>query len=175
MMTAGLKVTTPTDVQIVMTRSFAAPRSRVWRAMTTPDLVRRWMFTPPGWSWATCEMDVRVGGAYCWAWNGPDGRIALTIRGTHTEVVAPARLVHTERMEMGPGAGACGGDDCCDAEPWELTATLDLKESGGRTDFTMTLRFPSKAARDAALASGMEQGVSAGYDALDRLLATMRG
>jgi len=172
MKTEGLQVTTPSDLEIVMTRSFQAPRALVWQALTRSDLVQKWMFTPPGWSWAACEMDVRVGGRYRWAWNGPDGRIALTIEGEHTEVVPPSRIVHDEHMQMGPGAGGdCGGQD---AEPWQLTACSELTESDGRTLLTMTLTFPSKAARDGALASGMEHGVSAGYDTLDRLLPTLR-
>lgn len=171
---AGLKVTTPSDLEIVMTRDFAAPRALVWDAMTKPELLRTWMFTPPGWSWATCEMDVRVGGNYRWEWNGPDGTVALKIWGVHREVTPPAKLVHTQRMEMGPGAGACATEcatDCAGDAAWELLASIELTEERGRTRLRMTLKFPSNEARDGALASGMEQGVSAGYDALDRLLA----
>jgi uncharacterized protein YndB with AHSA1/START domain len=168
-----LKVTTPSDHEIVMTRSFNAPRELVWDAMTTPDLVKRWMFTPPGWTWSVCEMDVRVGGNYRWEWNGPDGRMGLAIWGVHREVQAPAKLVHSERMEMGPGAGECGGGEA--AEPWELLATLELTERDGQTHLRMTLLFPNKEARDMALASGMEHGVSAGYDTLDSILSGSPG
>jgi uncharacterized protein YndB with AHSA1/START domain len=178
MMKHALKVTTPSDREIVMTRSFNAPRPLVWDAMTRPELVKRWMFTPPGWMWSVCEMDVRVGGAYRWEWNGPDGRLALKIWGVHKEVQPPSRIVHSERMEMGPGAGACGGGDGGGesgggggAEPWELLATLDLTERDGQTHLKMTLLFPSKEGRDMALASGMEHGVAAGYDTLDQILA----
>lgn len=170
MNTAGLQVSTPTDTTIVMTRSFNAPRSLVWEAMTRADLVRRWMFCPPGWSWAACEMDVRVGGEYRWEWNGPDGTLALTIRGVHREVVPPRRIVHTERMEMAPGAGPCAPDGG-PPEPWELVATLELTDHGGTTAMTMTLAFGSRQARDMALKSGMEQGMEAGYQQLDAFLA----
>ena len=170
MKTGTLKVTTPTDLEIVMTRAFDAPRRLVWDAMTKPDLVRRWLFTPPGWTWAECEMDVRVGGKFRWAWNGPDGRVALSIWGEHREVNPPARIVHTERMEMGPGAGGCGPDGE-NPDPWELLATIELVEQGGKTYLTMTLLFPTREGRDGALASGMEHGVAAGYDTLDGLLA----
>ena len=172
METGGLKVTTPSDVEIVMTRSFDAPRRLVWEAMSKPELVRRWMFTPPGWTWAACEMDTRVGGKFRWAWNGPDGKLALKIWGENREVKPPERVVHTERMEMGPGAGDCGSGDE-GTEPWELLATVELVEEDGKTHLTMTLLFPSKEARDGALASGMERGVAAGYDTLDGLLAEM--
>jgi uncharacterized protein YndB with AHSA1/START domain len=168
--TCALQVATPTDTTIVMTRTFDAPRRLVWDAMTKAELVRRWMFCPPGWSWATCDMDVRAGGKYCWAWNGPDGQLALSIWGVHREVDPPSRIVHTERMEMGPGAGRCGPDGGC-SEPWELLATLELSEKEGLTFMKMTLAFGSKQARDAALASGMERGMEAGYTQLDALLA----
>lgn len=167
-----LKVSTPTDTTIVMTRPFQAPRPMVWDAMTKPELLKRWMFCPPGWVWATWEMDVRVGGRFHWAWNGPDGRLALSIRGEYREVKPPARIVHTEVMEMGPGAGECcpGGGGSCPDE-WELLAALDLEERGGVTTMTMTLSFATKQARDGALASGMEHGMEAGYVAMDAYLA----
>jgi uncharacterized protein YndB with AHSA1/START domain len=170
--TGTLKVTTPTDLEIVMMRSFDAPRRLVWNAMTKPDLVRRWMFTPPGWTWAECEMDVRVGGKFRWAWNGPDGVLALSIWGEYREVTPPAKIVHTECMEMGAGAGGHGSDGE-HAEPWELRATLELVEQGGKTRLKMTLLFPTREGRDAALASGMEHGVAAGYETLDGLLAEL--
>lgn len=170
---AALQVATPTDTTIVMTRTFEASRRLVWDAMTKPELVQRWMFCPPGWSWAACEMDVRVGGTYRWEWNGPDGRLALTIRGVHREVDPPARIVHTERMEMAPGAGPCAPDGG-PPEPWELVATLELTETDGITSMRMTLAFGSKEARDAALQSGMEQGMEAGYKNLDAFLASGR-
>lgn len=165
-----LQVATPTDTTIVMTRKFDAPRRMVWDAMTRADLVRRWMFCPPGWSWATCEMDVRVGGAYRWEWNGPDGDLALTIRGVHREVDPPNKIVHTELMEMAPGAGPCAPDGG-PPEPWELVATLELTDTDGGTAMKMTLAFNSRQARDTALASGMEQGMEAGYQQLDAFLA----
>lgn len=170
MVTAGLQVSTPTDKTIVFTRNFNAPRALVWDAMTRPELLPRWMFCPPGWSWAACEMDVRVGGKYLWAWNGPNGQLALSIRGEYREVAPPSRVSHTEIMEMGPGAGPCGPEGGC-AEPWELLATLELSEKDGVTAMKMTLSFASKQARDGALASGMEQGMEAGYVSLDAYLA----
>jgi uncharacterized protein YndB with AHSA1/START domain len=105
-------------------------------------------------------------------WIGPDGQVAMTISGEHREVNPPSRLVHTERMEMGPGAGG-NASSCESTEPWELLATIELTERGSRTRLRMTLLFRSKEARDAALASGMEHGVSAGYERLDGLLAEL--
>src|SRR5262245_19559109 len=126
-----LEVTTPSDLEIVMSRTFNAPRRMVWEAMTTPDLMRRWLFSPPGWTMTECVMDVSVGGKYRWTWTGPDGRHAMTISCLHKVVNPPAKLVHTELMEMGPGAGECGGGDGdAGGAPWELVATLDFTERG---------------------------------------------
>jgi len=158
-----LQVTLPSDREIVVTRVFDAPRRLVWDAMTKPELVRRWLYAPEGWSMNVCEGDARVGGTFRWAWNGPDGRPALAIWGVNREVVPPERLVHTESMEMGGWIS-----------PGELVATLVLTEQGGRTTLHMTMVFPSKEARDGALASGMEHGMEAGYKKLDEILAATR-
>jgi uncharacterized protein YndB with AHSA1/START domain len=154
-----LHVTTPTDREIVMTRTFDAPRATVFDAMTKPELLRRWLFGPPGWSMVACEGELRVGGSFRWAWRGPDGA-EMAMRGTYREVAAPERVVRTETFDFG-----------CEAQAGEQVATLALAEQGGKTLLTITLVYPSKEARDAALASGMEQGVAAGYDRLDELLA----
>jgi len=161
MSTATLKVATPTDTTIVMTRMFNAPRRLVYAAMTDPAWLPRWLFHPPGWSMVTCEGDVRVGGKYRWAWNDEHGHPALLIHGEYTEVSPPGRIVHTETMEMG-GCGPMG----------TLVSTLELIDRGERTDMRMTLAFDSREARDGALASGMEHGMEAGYAQLDALLAT---
>jgi uncharacterized protein YndB with AHSA1/START domain len=142
--------------------------------MIKPDLVRRWMFVPPGWAWAECEMDVRVGGKYRWGWNGPDGTVALSLWGEYREVTPPAKIVHTQSMRMGPAAPE-HGSDCENAGAWELLATLELVEQGGKTRLKMTLAFPTREGRDAALASGMERGMAAGYETLDALLSELAG
>jgi uncharacterized protein YndB with AHSA1/START domain len=64
MSTAALEVMTPSDREIMMTRDFDAPRHLVWEAMTRPEFLQRWLFMPPGWAWAECRMDVRVGGTF---------------------------------------------------------------------------------------------------------------
>ena len=157
-----LNVSTPNDFQIVMTRHFDAPRHLVWNAMTRPELLRRWLWAPEGWEMITCDMDVRVGGKFTWTWAGPDGKPALTITGEHRVVDGPIKIVHTEQMRMGCEA---------DAPMGELVATTELIEQDGGTLLRMTLDFNSKAERDGALKSGMEHGVSKGYDRLDSVLA----
>ena len=156
-----LKVTTPSDMEIVMTRSFNAPQHLVYKAMTTPDLIKRWLFLPPGWSMTTCEEDVRVGGKFRWAWAGPDGNAAMALKGVYREVIPNQRLVRSETFEFG-----------CQAQEGEQIGTMEFAEQGGMTTVKITVRYPNKEARDAALASGMEQGVSTGYDNLERLLAS---
>jgi uncharacterized protein YndB with AHSA1/START domain len=157
--TGKLKVTTPSDREIVMTRVFDAPRRLVWEAMTRPDLLRRWVYYPPEWQMTVCEADVRAGGRFRWGWTGPDGQPAMSISGDFREVVYPERIVHTETMELGC-AGPLG----------EMVATLSFAEQGEKTFFTLHMLFPSKQARDGALASGMEHGVAAGYDKLEAML-----
>ncbi len=155
-----LKVSTPTDREIVLTRVFDAPRQHVWAAMTKPELLKRWLFGPDGWTMTICDDDVRVGGAFHWAWSGPGGE-AMSIRGVYREVVPPERIVRTESFEFG-----------CETQAGEQLATLVLTGCGDQTHLEMTILYPSQEARDGTLASGMEVGVGAGYDRLDLILAT---
>jgi uncharacterized protein YndB with AHSA1/START domain len=161
-MSHTLSVTTPSDLEIVMTRAFDAPRRLVWEAMTRPEFIRRWLFLPPGWTMTRCEEDVRVGGRYRWAWNGPDGREAMAMGGIYREVVVHERLKRTEKFEFGgqPQAG-------------EQLCTLVFTERAGTTTITTTVVYPNKEARDGMIHSGMERGVAAGYDNMERLLAGM--
>jgi len=156
----ALNITTPREREIVITRAFDAPRHLVWRAMTKPELIRRWLFLPPDWSMTRCEEDVRVGGAYRWEWAGPDGQIAMSMGGVYREVVPDQRLVRTEKFDFG-----------CEPQSGEQLATLEFVEQPGGTLVKITVVYPSKEARDGALASGMERGMAAGYDKLEALLA----
>jgi uncharacterized protein YndB with AHSA1/START domain len=153
-----LKVITPTDLEIVMTRTFDAPRALVWEAMSKPELIKRWLFGPPGWVMTTCEDDLRVGGSFRWAWSGPDGT-GMAMHGVYREVTPPERVVRTEIFDFG-----------CNAQGGEQLSTILLHEVEGRTNLTLTVLYDSKEARDGALASGMEHGVSAGYDRLEEML-----
>ncbi len=157
--TGTLKVTTPTDREIVMTRVFDAPRRLVFDAMTKPELLKRWFFGPPGWSLAVCEIDLKVGGTYRYVWRGPDGT-DMGMGGVYREVVPPERIVCTEKFDVA-------------WYPGEAVGTLVLVEEGGKTTLTNTILYESKEARDAVLKTPMEQGVAAGYDRLAELLATL--
>lgn len=157
-----LHVTTPADDLIVFTRDFDAPIEIVWKAMSDPRLLPRWMYCPDGWKMTTCEEDVRVGGKFLWKWDGPEGGTIMSMSGTYHEVDPPRRVVRTEKMEMG-----CLPDDC------EQLITLELAPLGTKTRMTITAKYKSKEARDGAIASGMERGMSAGYDKLDGLIPSL--
>ncbi len=156
--TGTLKVTTPTEREIAMTRVFDAPRTLVFQAYTKPELVKRWLGVHAGWSWAVCEIDLRVGGAYRYVWRGPDGA-EMGMGGVYREVVVPERIVATERFDQS-------------WYPGEAVSTISMVEQGGRTTLTLTVRYESREARDAVLKSPMESGVAAGFDKLAELLAS---
>src|SRR4029079_5404082 len=150
----SLKLTTPSGREIVVTRVFDAPRDLVWDTMSKPELLKRWLFGPPGWEMTVCEDDPRAGGKFRWEWRGPEG-VGMVMTGTYLEVVPPERSVRTETFETG-----------CVPQAGEQRSTLVLTEQDGKTTLTITILYPSKEARDGAAASGMEYGMSAGYDRL---------
>ena len=155
----ALQITTPGDREIRITRSFDAPRQLVWDAYTRPDLLKRWLGAMPGWSWAVCEMDVREGGRYRWVWRGPEGA-ELGLGGEYREVVPHERLVTTEKYDQA-------------WYPGEAVGTVEFTERDGRTTLVTTLRYESKAARDAVLQSPATSGMEMGYALLDTLLASI--
>src|SRR5438093_5936524 len=93
--TGKLQITTPSDRELAMTRVFDAQGRLVFDALTKPDLVRRWLLGPDGWSMPVCEIDLRVGGNLRYLWRHADGR-EMGMRGVFREIVRPERLVHTE-------------------------------------------------------------------------------
>ena len=156
------QVTLPSDREVKVTRSFKAPRALVYRAHTEPDLVRRWLLGPPGWSMPVCEMDVRVGGKYRWRWRNDQDGSEFGFSGTFREVKAPERLVHSEAYEPGTVGGSFPGNDAL--------VTVTFTEDGGVTTLTSLIDFGSKEARDAAMATGMTDGMEQSYQLLDALL-----
>jgi len=153
--TGTLKVTTPSDREIVLTRVFDAPRRLVWDAFTKPELLKRW-FGPRGWSLVVCEVELKVGGGFRFVLRGPDGR-DMGMRGVYREIVPPDRSVHMESFDDFPG---------------ESEVTTVLVEQGGKTTFTATVLYPSQEVRDAVIKSGMEHGAAECYDKLAELLAS---
>jgi len=156
MKTADLKVTTPTERELVMTREFAASRGMVFDALTKPELVQRWLLGPPGWTMPVCEIDLRVGGKYRYVWRNADGR-EMGMGGTFQEIVRPSRIVATEVYEDYWTGG-------------ETLVTTELVETRGKTTLSTTVRYASREARDAALKMGATKGLEASYDRLEQLL-----
>lgn len=152
---ATVTVATPSDREITITREFAAPAQLVWDAHTRPELFKRWCSGPPGWTMPVCEIDLRVGGAWRTLMVGPDGQMGM--HGVHLEIVPHQRISRTEMFEPA-------------FYPGEAISTLTLVEHRGRTTTKVLVVYPSKEVRDMTLKSGMDEGMAAGYRALDTLL-----
>ena len=155
-------VTLPNDRDVVVVRAFNAPRTLVFDAWTKPALIQRWMLGPPGWTMPVCEMDVRPGGTFKWRWRSEESGAEFGFTGEFREVVRPSRIVHLERYEPGDVGGEMG----------EALVTSELIEKSGVTTQTMTIHYESKAVRDAALKTGMTDGMEMSFQKLDELLAT---
>src|SRR6185503_2567839 len=126
---ATLKVAPKDDREIVVTREFDAPRALVYDAHTKPELLKRWLLGPDGWSLVVCDMDLRVGGAYRWVWRNASGK-EMGLGGVFREIAPPERIVATERFD----------------ESWypgEALNTTVFTEKAGRTTLTVTMRYES--------------------------------
>lgn len=154
--TGTLKVETRGDREIVMTRVFDARRELVFRALTTPALLKRW-FGPHGWTLTECEVDLRVGGAWRFLSTGPGGR-TMGMRGVYREIAPFERIVYTESFDDWAAQGSA-----------LITATL--VERDATTTLTVVSLAPSREVRDAVVQSGMEHGAAETYDRLADMLA----
>jgi len=146
---------TPSDTEVEVTRLVDAPRQAVFDCWTKPEHVTQWMLGPPGWTMPVCEVDLRPGGSWHFVWRNEEGA-ELEMHGVYQEISPPDRFVATESW---------GGD-------WpETLNTVVFSEADGKTLVTSTMRYPSKAARDAALETGMKEGMGISFDRLDAYLA----
>ena len=145
------------EQELVIARDFAAPRGLVFDAYTKPELVRRWLAGPSGWSMVVCEIDLRVGGAYRYVSRRDDG-VEMTMRGVFREIARPERLVQLQTFEPAWYPGS------------ELITGV-FTEEGGRTTVTSTVRYDSREARDLVMQWPMESGLDEGYGKLEALLA----
>jgi uncharacterized protein YndB with AHSA1/START domain len=150
----------PTDEQILITREFDAPRHLVYRAYTTPDLVKRWWSGQKG-EVTIAEIDLRVGGKWRYVMVSSQG-FEVAFHGEYQEIVPDERLVSTEIYEI-PDQG--------DSPPTVNTATF--MEADGRTTLTVLVQCPTKELRDTIIDSGMESGMQESYDALERVAASL--
>jgi uncharacterized protein YndB with AHSA1/START domain len=150
---ATMTVSLPADQQILMIREFDAPARLVYRAYTTPELVRRWWAGRRG-EVRSAEIDLRVGGEWRWVMDAHSGH-EVAFRGVYREIVPNERLVFTEVFEGAPDN--------------EALVTVTFAETDGRTTLTTLMELPSREVRDAIMASGMEQGAAESLDALEEL------
>ncbi len=145
--------------ELVVTRTFNSPARIVFEAWTKPELLKLWWAPKShGVSLFECELDLRVGGTYRYAF-GRDPKNPEVFSGRYTEVKPPSRLVLTQMYERMRNAG-------------EAVVTASFEEIQGRTLLTLHQRFPSKEALDGAVASGMERGMRETFDQLDELVAS---
>ena len=154
--TSGTAVLTlPTDNEILMVREFDAPRDLVFKAYTTPELVKRWWAGRRG-NVTLAEIDLRVGGQWRYVMIANEG-FEVAFHGEYQEIVPNERLVNTEVFEGAPEAGAA-----------LVTCTFeDIQE--GRTRLSMLTSVDSKEIRDIIIGTGMESGAQEGLDILEEL------
>ena len=141
------------DTEILITREFNAPRRLVYKAYTTPELVRRWWAGKRG-EMTVCDIDLRVGGAWRFVMTSSEG-FEVAFHGTYREIVPNERLVHTEVYEAMPGA--------------EAVNTLTFAETDGRTTLAVLVDCGSQQVRDGMMASGMEVGMQEAYDLIEQI------
>ena len=153
----------PTEEQILITREFAAPRHLVYKAVTTPELVRRWWHANRG-EMTDAEIDLRVGGKWRYAMVTEDG-FEVAFHGEYREIVPNERIVSTEVYEGAPQAEG--------VEAGTLN-TMTLEEVDGRTKMTVLVQAPSREIRDAIIDSGMEAGMQDAYDNLEQVAVSLR-
>ena len=141
---------------MIVTRHFAAPPEVVYRAHTDPELIRKWLLGPDGWSMPVCISEARPGGAIRYEWtNGKGGGFHLT--GEYLELEPSSRIVHVERMQLP------------DPTPDNRVETR-FDPDGKGTLMTMRVTLPNDQARAAMLASGMEHGMEASYVRLEGMI-----
>ncbi len=155
-----LKITTPSDRELSWTREFNASRKLVFDAMTKPELIRRWLLGPEGWTMPVCEVDLRVGGKYRYVWSHLENG-EMGIGGVFKEILKPEKIVNTEKFEQS-------------WYPGEAIGTVVLAENNGKTTAHTTMLYESKEARDGVLKSNMESGLTASYNRLAEVLEEIK-
>jgi uncharacterized protein YndB with AHSA1/START domain len=148
------------DRKILITRVFDAPRRLVFDAYTKPDLIKRWLLGPDGWSMPICETDLRAGGKYRYVWRNETDGSEMGMGGAYREVGPPERIVVTEVFD----------------EAWypgEAVDTIVLVEQNGQTTLTQTILYNPRETRDAVLKSPAQTGMAASYDRLEKFLTSL--
>jgi uncharacterized protein YndB with AHSA1/START domain len=151
-------VTLPAEDQLLITREFDAPKDLVYKAYTTPELVRRWWSGERG-QMTVCEIDLRVGGKWRYVMIA-HGDFEVAFHGEYREIVPNERIVMTEVYEGMPDA--------------EVVDYITFSEEDGRTTLTMLVQHRNQEDRDAHLNSGMEGGMQESMDRLEQVAASLR-
>lgn len=154
------KVTLPSENQILITREFNAPKHLVWKAYTTPELIKRWWSGDRG-TVTLAEVDLRVGGKWRYVMEAGGG-YEVAFRGEYREIVPDERLVNTEVFEGIPEPDDHGG-----------LITVTFTEKDGRTFMEMLCDYRDRADRDAVIESGMESGMQTSMDALEKVAVSL--
>jgi uncharacterized protein YndB with AHSA1/START domain len=155
-------VTLPRDDQILITREFDAPKHLVYKAYTSPELVRRWWHANRG-EMRVAEIDLRVGSTWRYAAITEDG-FEVAFHGEYREIVPNERIVSTEVYEGADVEGSAQG----------TLNTATFTEENGRTTLTILVEAPSKEVRDAIIDSGMEAGMQDAFDLLEQVAVSLR-
>lgn len=154
------EVTLPTDTQILITRAFDAPVRLVWKAYTTPELIKRWWGGKRG-TVTIADVDLRVGGRWRYVIAANAG-FEVAFHGEYREIVPNTRLVNTEAFEGMPSP-----------DEHAAIVTVTFSEKDGHTLLEMLSEHRDKQTRDAVINSGMEGGMQESMDALDQVAASL--
>jgi len=154
----GTMVELPSEREIRITRSFAAPARIVFEAMSNPEYVRKWWAPQSRGEMTVCEIDFRVGGAWRYVMRAHSGFV-VGFSGKFLEISAPVRVVQTEIFDPFPDLGS--------------VVTAELVERAGITTLTSRVVYPSKEVRDQVLATGMEDGMRESYRQLTGVIANL--
>jgi uncharacterized protein YndB with AHSA1/START domain len=155
------KVTLPADTQILITREFDAPKELVWKAWTTPELVKQWWHANRG-EMKVAEIDLRVGGTWRYV-SVTDEGFEVAFHGEYREIEPYDRIVSTEAYEGIPNP-----------DENATVNTMTLEETDGRTSVSVLVEAPSKEVRDAIVESGMEAGMQDAFDLLEQVAISLR-
>jgi uncharacterized protein YndB with AHSA1/START domain len=152
-------ISTPSDREITITRTFNAPRQCVLDALTEPHVLARWLADPPHWLLVICEIDLKMNSSFRFVWRSDDGD-EIRLHGVCREILPNVRIINTEIFFK----GRTSGDAVC---------LLELAERNGKTTLTNTILYASKAARDDALAAGFTESVLRSYERLETCIALL--
>jgi uncharacterized protein YndB with AHSA1/START domain len=151
-------VTLPADDQILITREFDAPAALVWRALTEPDLVKRWWAGERG-EVLSAEIDLRVGGTWRYVMAADSNGMEVGFHGEYQELVEARRIVSTEVFEGMPDASSFN--------------TTTLVEADGRTTLQTLVVHSCQEHRDGHINSGMEGGMQEAFDRLEAVARSL--